>query len=117
MKSDPLVMLNVIAQTIFDKKGTNILALDVRRISSITDYVIIAEGTVDRHVKAIAQAIRSSLKGQASGRVEGEQEGDWVVLDFGNVMVHLFAPRVRDLYQLEDLFKAGEIVDLKIEVG
>jgi ribosome-associated protein len=102
MKCDPLVMLNTIAQAIFDKKGMNILALDVRGVSSITDYVVIAEGTVDRHVKAIAQAIESALKevGESPSSVEGRREGDWVVLD----------------YLLEELWKKGEIVDLKIDI-
>jgi ribosome-associated protein len=116
MKNDPLVILNTIAQSIFDKKGTNILALDVRGISTITDFVVIAEGNVDRHVVAIAQNIENELKalGEKAIYVEGLEYGDWVVLDYLNVMVHIFMPGVRDKYQLERLWGEGKIVDLNI---
>ena len=62
MQQDDLVILNVIAQTIYDKKGMNILVLDGRKFSSLTDYIVIAEGNVDRHVISIAQAVDASLK-------------------------------------------------------
>jgi ribosome-associated protein len=119
MKNDPLFLLNVIAQTIFDKKGVNILALDVRGISTISDYIVIAEGNVDRHVKAIATALDEALKklGEKSVAEEGRKEGDWVVLDYDGIMIHLFMPGMRDKYRLEELWKTGEIVDLKIVVN
>jgi ribosome-associated protein len=109
-------ILNLIAQTIYDKKGINILALDVQGISTLTDYVIIAEGNVDRHVTAIAEAILAALKenGHTPSHVEGLQEGDWVVLDFLDFMVHLFMPGLRDKYRLEELWKKGHICDLVI---
>jgi ribosome-associated protein len=112
------MILHTIAQTIFDKKGMNILALDVQGISSITDYVIIAEGTVDRHVIAIARAIQDALYpvGEKTVHVEGLQTGDWIVLDYVQIMVHLFMPGLRDKYQLEQLWKEGRIVDLNIVV-
>jgi ribosome-associated protein len=119
MTNQELIILNKIAQTIYNKKGMNILALDVRKFSSLTDFVIIAEGTVDRHVIAIARAIEAELT--ATGRkpvnVEGLQEGDWVVLDYLQIMVHLFMPGVREKYQLEQLWQKGEIVDLNIVVS
>ena len=116
MKKDPIFVLNTVAQTIFDKKGSNILALDLHGVSSVTDYVIIAEGNVDRHVVSIAQAVRDSLEkiGENPIYVEGMSIGDWVVLDYGNFMVHLFMPGVREKYQLERLWQEGEIVDLQI---
>ncbi|NNM43819.1 MAG: ribosome silencing factor, partial [Chlamydiae bacterium] len=96
-----------------------ILALDVREFSSITDYVIIAEGNVDRHVVAIAAAIMDTLEklGEKAVYVEGMQTGDWVVLDFIGVMVHLFMPGLRERYQLEQLWREGSIVDLQINVS
>ncbi|MGC1879530.1 MAG: ribosome silencing factor [Rhabdochlamydiaceae bacterium] len=117
-KADPLFYLNVIAQTIFDKKGSNILALDVKEISSLTDYVIIAEGNVDKHVIAIADAIIDRLRqlGQPPIYVEGIKTGDWVVIDYLHIMVHLFMPGLRDKYQLEQLWREGYIVDLQIDV-
>lgn len=111
--------LNVIAQTIFDKKGMNIIALDVRNCSSLTDYVIIAEGTVDRHVIAIARAVQDALSKQGIKpvNIEGLDEGDWVVMDYLQFMVHLFTPSVREKYQLEQLWRKGDIVDLNIVVS
>lgn len=100
---DSLFYLNAIAQAIFDKKGFNILALDVRAISTLTDYVIIAEGNIDKHVMAIAEAIieRMESLGQKTIYIEGMKGGDWVVVDYMHIMVHLFMPGMRDKYQLE----------------
>ncbi len=118
-KDDPSFYLNAIAQSIFDKKGFNILALDLRQISTLTDYVIIAEGNVERHVIALAHAVIDRLEelGQKPSCTEGMREGDWVVIDYLHMMVHLFIPSMRDRYQLEELWRQGHILDLKLEVG
>ena len=119
MKHDLKKILNLIAQTIYDKKGVNILALDVRGISTLTDYVIIAEGNVDKHVIAIGNAIIDALHevGFECTLKEGMMTGDWVVLDFLNIMVHLFMPGLRDKYRLEDLWKDSQILDLEINTN
>ncbi len=111
-------IIHFIGQTIFDKKGSNILALDVRGISTLTDYVIIAEGMVDRHVIAMAHELMKVLKerGEKALFVEGLSNGDWVVLDYGAYMIHLFMPGIRDLYRLEDIYREGKIIDLAIKV-
>jgi len=111
--------LNAIAQTIFDKKGFNILALDIQDCSNLTDYVLIAEGNLEKHVTAIAQAVIDQLQkmGLKAERVEGLREGDWVVIDYVHIMVHLFKPGLRDKYQLEALWHKGQIVDLQIDVN
>lgn len=108
--------LNQVAQTIFDKKGFNILVLDVRHICTMTDYFIIAEGTVDRHVQALSLAVvdRLSKENQYPLHVEGQQEGDWVVLDYGDFVVHLFTPDLREKYTLEEVWHDGKIVDVEI---
>jgi ribosome-associated protein len=115
-RADDLLMLNQMAQTIYDKKGVNIIAIDVRHISSLTEYYIIASGNVDRHVVAIARAVieRQSLNGHRVWHVEGMQNGHWVVLDFGLIMVHILDPDFRDKFALESLWKKGDIVDLKL---
>lgn len=117
-KSDSLFYLNTIAQTIFDKKGSNILALDVREISTLTDYVVIAEGNIDKHVIAIAQAIIDRLQqfGLRVIHAEGMKTGDWIVIDYLHIMVHIFMPGLRDKYQLEQLWNEGHIIDLQIDV-
>ena len=119
MQNNDHFILNTIAQTIFDKKGMNILALDVRRCSSLTDYVIIAEGSVDKHVVAIASAISKNLHeiGISPSHEEGFRMGDWIVLDYINIMIHLFIPLVREKYQLEELWREADIVDLSIDVS
>jgi ribosome-associated protein len=112
--------LSRIAQIIYDKKGMNILALDVQGVSSITDYLIIAEGLADRHVTSIARAIIDEIeknKGPMLRHAEGVKTGDWAVLDYGFVMIHLFRPGVRHKYAIERLWSKGEIVDLLIEVA
>lgn len=116
MKNNINLIFNLIAQTIYDKKGMNILGLDVRGVSSLTDYVLIAEGSVDRHVKSIGSAIIDALMevGETPAYVEGLQTGDWVVIDYIEIMVHLFMPGLRDKYQLEQLWRKGHILDLNI---
>ncbi|MBX7067310.1 MAG: ribosome silencing factor [Parachlamydiales bacterium] len=117
MKRTPLETLNTIAQVIYDKKGFNILALDVQGLSSITDYLLIAEGNVDRHVSSIARAIIEELheKGEKPVHSEGIASGDWAVLDYGEVMVHIFSPNLRERYSLERLWGESKIVDLDID--
>ena len=109
-------MLSRIAQIIYDKKGSNILALNLKGICTITDYLLIAEGNVDRHVTSIARAIMDEVK-EAPVHVEGLSNGDWVVLDFFDVIVHLFQPGLREKYSLEKLWKEGQIIDLKIDIN
>jgi ribosome-associated protein len=93
--------------------------LDIHEFSSLTDYVIIAEGNIAKHVTAIAEAIIEQLEklGQTPLYVAGLQTGDWVVIDYLNIMVHLFMPGLRDKYQLEQLWREGHIVDLQIDVN
>lgn len=109
--------LNKIAQIIFDKKGSNILALDVRGISSLIDFVIIAEGNVDKHGSAIASTVVEELKkiGLKPSYIEGLQNGDWVVIDYLNTIVHIFEPGLREKYRLEELWKKGSVIDVKID--
>ncbi len=116
MKKEVLNKLNLIAQTIYDKKGVNILALDIEGLSSITDCIVIAEGNVDRHVIATARGIMDALK-EKPVHAEGLQTGDWVVLDYVEIMVHLFMPGLREKYALEKLWNGSKIVDLEIEIA
>jgi len=112
-------LLNIIAQAISDKKGFNIIALDVKGLSSLTDYLVIAEGNVDRHVMAIARNVQEDLLAQGLKpiHVEGLKNGDWIVLDYGEVMIHLFMPGMREKYQLERLWKDAKLVELDINIG
>lgn len=106
-----------ICQAIVDKKGFNIVVLDVRDVSTMTDYFIIAEGTVDRHVSALAQHVQDVLRedGYKPMHVEGVREGNWVVLDYLDLMVHFFVPELREYYALEEVWKEGKVVDVPVE--
>lgn len=118
MSENQIKFLTTAAQAIFDKKGVNILALDVKGVSSLTDYILIAEGNVDRHVTALAHTVIDTLKkeGERPFMVEGLESGDWVVIDYLEFMVHIFMPGLREKYRLEELFRDGKIVDLPIKI-
>lgn len=117
-RSKDLKRLDHIAQAIYDKKGSTIIAIDVREVSSLTEYFIIAQGNVERHVAAIAKAIVDSQEkeGYKPYHIEGLNHADWIVLDYGHIVVHLFEPDLREKYALETLWKKGRIVDLNIIV-
>ena len=119
MSRTPLETLNAIAQVIYDKKGFNILALDVRGLSSITDFLLIAEGNVDRHISSIGRAIIEELeeRGEEPVHVEGLKTGDWAVLDYSEIVVHIFCPGLRERYSLERLWNESKIVDLEIDIS
>ena len=114
MKREPTELLNEIGQLLFDKKGFNILALDVRGVSTLTDYFIIGEGNVDKHVIALGKEVIEKLKkeGEIPLHVEGMDQGDWVVIDYLDIVIHLFKPGLRDKYRLEELWRESKIVDL-----
>lgn len=105
------------SQIIYDKKGLNILALDVGCFSSITDYLIIAEGNVERHVMAIAHEIVKELRDQCDVKpyhVEGLSMGEWILLDYSDFIIHLFMPGMREKFQLESLWSEGKVLDLNL---
>jgi ribosome-associated protein len=111
-------ILKCICQTLFDKKGFNILSLDVRAISTMTEYCIIAEGNVEKHVQALSRAMQETLSEQKIKplHVEGQKEGDWVVLDFSRIMVHLFIPEMREKYALEELWQSAKVINVPIKI-
>ncbi len=110
-------LVREIAQILFDKKGSNIIAIDVKGISSITDYVIIADGNVDRHIIALAKEVENIMRGagEKAAHVEGIQHGDWIVLDYFQVVIHLLVPKMRGKYQLERLWPDGKVLDLSLQ--
>lgn len=113
------LILNKIAQAIYDRKGKNIVALDIAELTTVTEKIVIAEGNVDRHNQAIARDIIKAVDElgikPAFGKVVGKQ--DWVVLDFIDVMVHILTPAYRQDYKLEELWKDGKILHLDIDVA
>ena len=97
-----------------DKKAENLLVLDVREVSSITDYFVIATGTSEPHVRAIWNEIAGRLQkehGVPAPKPEGAQQNQWVVLDYYDVIVHVMQQSVRDQYDLECLWNDAAVVD------
>jgi len=91
---------------IIDRKGQDLLLLDLRGLSNATDYFLLATGTSDLHVRSIAEYVIDELKkeGKRPNHVEGLRTGRWVLLDFIDFVVHIFHPAAREFYQLERLW-------------
>ena len=94
------------ADLLFDRKALDVTLLDLRKISSATDYFLIATGTSDTHVTAIADNLVDELKKEGTRpiNVEGAREGRWVLIDYFDFVVHVFHPAAREFYQLERLW-------------
>ena len=102
-------MQHLIERVLIDAKGQDIRVLDVRKIAGFTDYMVIASGTSNRHVATLADKVVDKLRGRGLRPigVEGKEVGDWVLIDFGDVVTHVMRPQTRDFYNLEKLW--GEV--------
>ena len=100
------ILARHIAQAAYDVKATGIEVLDLRKLSAFTEYFVIASGRSDRQVQAICDRIRDHLEKQHRTPlgVEGYPQGHWVLLDFGEVVAHIFYEEVRTFYALEKLW-------------
>jgi ribosome-associated protein len=107
MNSDQLSTL--VVDALEDVKAQDITVLDVRDMTHVTDYMIVASGTSNRHVKALIENV--SEKAKAAGHrpigIEGEDGGEWVLLDLQDALVHVMLPKVREFYNLEKLWSLG----------
>ena len=103
-------LIEKIASILYEKKAQDIVALDVSGMTVITDAMVIASGRSALQVKTLADEVedRLSESGISPLRKEGQQEGRWVVLDYGSVLVHIFHTQEREFYQLERLWESGE---------
>ncbi len=105
------------AQAALDKKAENVKLLDLSELSGFTDYFLICSGTSDRQVQAIGEAISNAMdvQGFELYSAEGFQDGRWVLMDFGDVIVHVFLDALRDYYDLENLWKDAPKVKIPSE--
>ncbi len=104
------------ARTIIDNKGEDVKILDLRGVTQAFDFFVIGSGTSRRQLHSISDEIDDLFEkqlGDARRSVAGYQESRWVVLDYGDVVVHLFEPETREFYALEDLWGKGEEVPLE----
>ncbi|MDT8405692.1 MAG: ribosome silencing factor [Methylococcales bacterium] len=112
-------LLELVTHTLDERKGERVTALDVKSKTTITDYMVVATGTSSRHLNALADYVRESVKAQGvqPWGQEGGVSAEWVLLDLGDVIVHLFTEQAREFYQLEKLWSVErEAVD-SVEVS
>jgi ribosome-associated protein len=105
----PRGLRDTVLDALDDMKAVNVKALDVRGLTDITDTMVVASGTSDRHVKSIADRVLQRCK-EAGFRpfgIEGERDGEWVLVDLNDVVLHVMLPRVREFYALEKLWERG----------
>lgn len=110
---DPELQLAI--KCVSEKKGENIVGLDLREIASFTEFFVIATGTNQRQVQAIADEINEQLKKQYGSRpvrIEGYNSAEWVLLDYGDFIVHIFNREAREFYDLARLWRDAGKVDL-----
>lgn len=112
-KNNTTDILNSIIEGMKEKKGVDIVKIDLRKTeNSITDYFIICHGSSNRQVDAIADHIENTLKNEHQERLiykEGVKQAEWILLDYFNIIVHIFQKDTRNLYKLEELWADGEI--------
>jgi len=112
----PEDILQFIAQALYQKKGGDIVALDVSELVYYTDFFLICSGRSDVHVKGLFRHVERELarRGIAPLSVEGQEHCRWVLMDFGPVIVHIFYEPLRDLYELEKLWADGKPVEIDL---
>ena len=110
MPADPGALLAVVLESLDDDQAQDVVNIPLEGKSSIADYMIVASGRSTRQVAAIATKLAERLKngGFGSPRIEGLPAADWVLIDAGDVIVHLFRPEVRSFYNLERMWGFGE---------
>jgi ribosome-associated protein len=111
--SDPLDYARAIVDFISDLKGEDIVLLDLRQVTVITDFFVICTANSDRQIKAIVEKVAEAMKERydvAALRVEGQAMGGWVLMDYGDIVVHVFDEDQRDYYNLEQLWNNGKVL-------
>lgn len=106
-------VLDTVLVSLDDSKAENIVSIDLQGKSSLADHMVIASGRSHRHVAAVADQLLKALKdaGFGTARVEGLTGADWVLIDAGDVIVHVFRPEIRDFYNLEKMWLAPDLDD------
>jgi ribosome-associated protein len=101
------------ARLALDKKALDVKIMEIGRLSSIADYLVLASGRSDKQAQAIADSVKKGLKkyGKALD-VEGLKEGNWIVIDYGDVLVHVFQEEIRRYYDLDGLWAAADRVEI-----
>lgn len=100
-------LLELVLKTLDESKARDVTVLDVRGKTSMTDFMVVASGTSERHVKSLASHVAEEAKKHDTQPIgiEGEDVGEWVLVDLGEVIIHVMKPQIRDFYQLEKLWR------------
>ncbi len=103
--------IDTVLASLDDSKAENVISIDIQGKSSLGDYMVIASGRSHRHVAAVADHLLKALKdaGLGTARVEGLAGADWVLIDSGDVIVHIFRPEVSDFYNLEKMWQTPDL--------
>ncbi len=103
--------LKIVLDSLEDSKAEDIVSIDIQGKSSLGDYMVVASGRSHRHVAAAADHLITAVKeaGMGAPRVEGLTNADWVLIDCGDVIVHIFRPEVREFYNLEKMWQAPDL--------
>ena len=110
----------IAAQAADEKKATDILVQDVAELVGETDFFVIVTASNSRQVNSIVDAIKEDLRDKGGVKpfhVEGTQDGSWSLLDYGQIVVHVFQPETREYYRLEELWNDAPVLDLAKEAG
>ena len=109
---NPLELAHAIVDALEDKKGEDIILIDLEKISQFTSYFVICSGTSDRMLDALADGTIEQVREKSGirGAAQGQSASGWVVVDFGSVIVHCFAPETREFYKLEELWHEGKVL-------
>ncbi|MCC4295933.1 MAG: ribosome silencing factor [Aurantimonas coralicida] len=106
--------MELVTSSLEDSKGEDIVSIDMQGKSALADHMVIVSGRSNRHVSAVAGNLLRDLKQQGFGsemKVEGLQNGDWVLIDTGDIIVHIFRPEVRSFYNIEKMWTVGDAGD------
>ena len=103
--------METVVASLEDSKAENIVTIDIQGKSSLADYLVIASGRSHRHVAAVSEHLIQALKDQGFGnaRVEGLSGADWVLIDAGDVIVHVVRPEIREFYNIEKMWQAPDL--------
>jgi ribosome-associated protein len=95
-----------------DKKGENIILIDLKDIAIFADYFVICSGSTNRMIQALVDSAIEQVKKEykINARVEGQAEDGWILVDYGDIILHIFSPQRREFYRLEDLWSEGRVL-------
>jgi ribosome-associated protein len=107
-----LELAHTIVNALEEKKAENIVLLDIKELTAFTDYFIICTGTSNRMLNALADGVseKTRLDHKRKGRIEGQADSGWIIVDYGDIVVHIFDSELRQYYKLEELWDEGKVL-------